>query len=782
MLLRDGILTGFWVFVLSGFMVSTGCQTQRPTLNETQGTSIAGSSDTRTVDATDGLGTGAGGTAAKGIESQGMDVVSTPFGLIKVNRKGRDSLLSENLTFEKSAHPDVSKGGESPTESKGMTSESDLQSSRSKDDEISADVKGKEEFLLHKVQSEEPSIPEVTPGEIALNFDGADLSEVIRAVAEILKINYIADPAVRGNVTIHTTGVLKVSDLFEVFLQILEMNGFTAVESGNLYKIVPSKNVSKTAVAYSSNRKTIEALQPREQFVMQIIPLKFISASEMSKVLAPFISSEGTIVTHDHSNILIIVDRGINILKALRLVDTFDIDLFKNFAHQWFSIRYVDAEEMVKLLNSVLIAYGKDEKRDFQLIPIKRLNRVIAVSGDEELLQKMEAFVQEFDRPDKSAEPRIYVYFMKNGQAEEFAGILTSIFSATSTTEKKTVTPKETEKAEESPYRPPSPFETRKKEPSATPAPGISGGSVQGSGTLRGTLKITADIVRNALIIEAIPSDYRIVEDILNQLDVLPRQVLIEVVIAEVTVDAKKELGVNWDYQYNKGDGRLTLDSLAATMEGSGIAFAIGQTARWSANLSALAQDRNTNILSAPIVLASDNKEARIDISDQIPVASAEYVYTGDSGVTQTNIQYRDTGIILTVTPHINERGLVSMDIVQEVSEPGADTLVGGKSYPSFQQRKVATSLTVGNGQTIVMGGLMRDTKLKSDSGVPFFSSVPMLGFLFGKESDERRKTELLLFITPRVIINLADVDEITAEFKSKVRNQPFFKERVGHY
>ena len=319
-----------------------------------------------------------------------------------------------------------------------------------------------------------------------------------------------------------------------------------------------------------------------------------------------------------------------------------------------------------------------------------------------------------------------------------------------------------------------NPFETQARTQAQSAARG--GGVAQGSGILRGTLKITPDAIRNALIIEAIPSDYQIVEGILNRLDVLPRQVLIEVVIAEISFDAKDELGVDWKYQ--DSDDGISLNLQTGSAGSEGLQFTLGQTVPLSASLSALASNNKANILSAPLVHASDNKEAKIDISDQLPVASASLSTTGDNPITQTTIQYRDTGIILMVTPHINDRGLVSMDISQEVSEEGAGKSVGGVEYPSFRQRRVNTSLTVGDGQTIVMGGLMREKEEKGRSGVPFFSSIPVLGFLFGKDTTERVKVNLMIFITPRVIVNLSDVDAITQEFLQKVNKIIFPKKK----
>jgi len=298
---------------------------------------------------------------------------------------------------------------------------------------------------------------------------------------------------------------------------------------------------------------------------------------------------------------------------------------------------------------------------------------------------------------------------------------------------------------------------------------------------LGGEIKITPDPIRNALIIEAVPSDYRIIEDILRQIDVLPRQVLIEVIIAEISLDGKDELGVEWKYEKGSG-GSVTTSLLQGQMGKAGIQFTLGQLDRWSATLSALASENKANILSTPVVLASDNKEAEISISDQIPVASAEYLYdSGSNGVTQTNIQYRNTGIILSVTPHINERRLVSMEISQEVSDEGSGKNVGGKEYPSFRERKVITSLTVRDGQTIVMGGLMREKEDNVNSGVPILSDLPIIGFLFGKKKKERVKTELILLITPRVIVNLEDVDMITEDFKARVKSLTFNQNTHGN-
>jgi general secretion pathway protein D len=207
-------------------------------------------------------------------------------------------------------------------------------------------------------------------------------------------------------------------------------------------------------------------------------------------------------------------------------------------------------------------------------------------------------------------------------------------------------------------------------------------------------------------------------------------------------------------------------------MNSDGFNYTVGIYNRVKAQLSAFAKAGKVNIISSPHVLASDNKEAKIDISDEIPVASSSYEYTsGESPVVSTNIEYRDTGAILSVTPHINEFGLVTMDIEQEVSEYSGDIEVAGKKYPSFFKRRINTSLAVKHGQTIVLGGLIKGKNSLKSQGTPWLVNIPIIRYLFGKESDEDNKSELIVLLSPRVIISLDDVEAVTKEFKSKVQN-----------
>lgn len=606
--------------------------------------------------------------------------------------------------------------------------------------------------------------PEIA-GDLVLNFDDADLYEVIRTIAELLKINYMIDPAVRGKVTIHTSSKFNSDDLWPVFFQILEANNLTAVREDKLYRITPLKEAPRLPVISGYGQDTKD-LPPGERVIMQIVPLKHLDGSEMTKILTPFLSAEGTVVSHADSNTLLIVDKGLNVLKALRLVQAFDTDMLDNIFHRFFFLKNSNASETNELLQRVISTYDKKGNLGVSLIPIDRLNAVLAISKEEKSLKKVEDYISVFDAASEVAQTRIYVYAVRNSKADNLASLLNGIFNEDPTAETvgtDTVTGKEKQKptpVSQNPFeKPPSAVSDQR------PKMNVTGGPTTLS-TLQDAIKITADPIRNSLIILATPQDYRVVEDLLEKLDVLPRQVLIEATIAEITLDDQTKLGVEWSYL--KGDRPLDTSLINAKAGKEGLSFLIGETSRWSATLSAWAKDNKVNIIATPSIMASDNREASINISTEVPVVSSTY-NNQDSKVITSNVQYRNTGLILTVTPHINENGLVSMDINQEVSEQAGSTTVAGASYPTFFKRNVTTSFVVKHNQTIIIGGLIRETKSAGKTGVPIFSKIPGFGFLFGEKADSIAKSELILFITPHVIGNLDDVDALTRDFKQKV-------------
>jgi general secretion pathway protein D len=630
----------------------------------------------------------------------------------------------------------------------------------------------------------ESTLAEDDENYIALSFDNADINEVIATIARLIGLKYIADPEIQGRVTINSAGGVAKENLLSVFHLILQANGLTAVKDGEFYRITTVEDASRLPILLRLQTEGRPAVR-REEIVIQVIPLQYISAAEMSQLLKPFLSANASIISHEGSNTLVVVDTGLNIMKAVKLVETFDIGLFGQTNHRFFFLKYADVDDVVNILKEVFAPTGEGRKDDVKFISIKRMNSFLAISPNVRMFNRIQQLLLNLDAETKGIEPRIYVYFVKNGAALNLADLLKQVFadSLTSTDEIKKPQrlsplpqkpnfgqtlgrqPGETPGLRVlKPETPPAPEPLQQ----ATPPAEETGEVAAERGSLKGPIKITPDEIRNALVIEAAPADYRVIRNVLKKIDVLPRQVLIEATIAEIDYSIVTDLGMEWEFL--KGASfRSGLQSLVASGD-TGLRLAVGVSDQLQFKLEALEQENKAQILSSPHVLASDNQEARIDISQEIPTVSAETVIpSGGSSITTTTVQYRDTGVLLAVTPHINERGLVTMDVYQEVSEQAEDVVVAGDSFPSFFKRVVQTSLTVRHGQTIVLGGLIRENKSKGARGVPWLVRLPIIGFIFGSTRDAFDKTELIIMLTPVVIVDLDDVDAVTEGFKSKV-------------
>jgi len=625
--------------------------------------------------------------------------------------------------------------------------------------------------VANEEAAEPPSgaVPSASGSTVEINFDNADLIEVIRTLADILGIQYILDPGVQGSVTIHTAGGMARENLFPLFFKILEVNGLTAVKNGPLFRITPTTDAPRLPITLGRNGGTDNHIPPGERIMIQIIPLKHISAGEMSKLLVPFTSQGATIVAQEDTNTLVVVDKGDNILKVLKMAAAFDIGLFERLEHRFYLLDNASATETAPMLQEIFAVNGK--KGTVRFIPIERLNAVLALSADPQVFVKADQLMIQLDAPGGGTEPQIYVYFVKNGGAEELSGLLNSVFGGqTAGSESLGAVQQAKYRFSRNPFavKPTPPVVIEEIAPNPPAAAPETPTDTSLSATPRGKITVVPDLVRNALLVECTPMDYRVISGILDRIDVLPRQVLIEAMIAEISLDDRFELGVEWEYTRERESNATGL--LSGTINGDGLSYSIAFSQDLLHKLDTLASKNKVNILSSPHVLASDGQEAKIDVSNEVPIISSETVISSSAEpLVTTDIQYRDTGVMLAVTPHINENGLVTMDVYQETSEQGEDVNVAGQNYPSFFKRSVDTTLTVGNDQTIVLGGLIRENKNQGRRGVPGLIDIPGLGWLFGDRSTTQDKAELIILLTPRVITSLDEVRAVTEEFEKKV-------------
>jgi len=594
-------------------------------------------------------------------------------------------------------------------------------------------------------------------------------------MADIMKINYMIDPKVKGVVNIHTSGQITTEDVFPIFQTILKLNGATAVKKENIYEIVPLGDAKKSYTPPTTLLETGKSL-PEEKYTIQIISLRYIPVTEVSKMIKPFLSDGADIVEHPPHNILIIGDMASNVKKSLDIIGLFDIDIFTDLRVRIYPILNADVTEVAKEMERIFSSFEVSTKSargvGITFTPITRINSLLVVSSIPNIFEKVERWLKELDKiPTEGTKFSVFVYYVQNYKAKDLADILKQIFVPSKEKKvefkEKVVTPEPTPRGARPPTTP-TPTPT-KEEPGAVP---------------EGEINIVVDETNNALVIRAFARDYRSILETIKKLDLYPKQVLIDVLLAEITLDEENKFGVEWSRFITSGTpqaqeivmgARPPTDPFSQVLSSTGyIRYSIVELGgRVSAAISAAATDNRLNVISSPHILASNNKEAKIQIGKSQPILTNTYT-TGYStgtttGVVEGTIEYKDIGIILTVTPRISDAGLITLEFQVEKSDVATVTLGTLPSVPVFDKKTAKTVLSVLEGQSIVIGGLIEDTKVRNKGGVPLLSRIPIIGALFGTQDYENKKTELILMMTPHIITDHIQSNSVTKEFRDKV-------------
>jgi general secretion pathway protein D len=617
------------------------------------------------------------------------------------------------------------------------------------------------------------------PG-VVFNFDNADIYEVIRVMAEVMKINYVIDPKVKGVVNIHTSGQIPSEEVFSIFQLILRLNGATAVKKENLYEIVPLGEAKKLPVPPSTAKDSTK-MPTEEKYTIQIVSLKFIPVTEVSKMIKPFLSDGADIVEYSPHNILIIGDIASNVKKSLDIINLFDIDIFSDLRVRIYPILNADVNEVAKEMERIFSSFEVSTKSGrgvgITFTPITRINSLLVVSSIPNIFEKVEGWLKELDKiPAEETKLSVFVYYVQNAKAKDLAEILKQIF----------VAPKE-KKAEfkEKVVTPEVPRGVRPVTPPSTTTPPTTPGKEEEGGVPEGEINFVVDETNNALVIRALQRDYKNILETIRKLDIYPKQVLIEVMLAEITLDNTTQFGIEWSKFLTHGvpeekaqqivvGAQPPADPFSQALSAYGIRYSIVELGgRVSAAIKAAATRGRLNVISSPNILASNNKEAKIQIGTSQPILTSTYSGTtataGAAGVIEGTIEYKDVGIILTVTPRISDGGLVTLEVAIENSSVDTTALGTLSNIPVFKKTTAKTVLSVLESQMIVIGGLIEDSKNVTNSGIPLLSRIPILGGLFGRQQYETGKTELILLMTPHIITDHTQSIAVTQEFREKV-------------
>ncbi|HOH27431.1 MAG TPA: secretin N-terminal domain-containing protein [Syntrophorhabdus sp.] len=547
-----------------------------------------------------------------------------------------------------------------------------------------------------------PPRPAPSRGSISLNFDDADVYQVIQTIfGDVLRANYIVDPRVKGRVTFRSVAPIPTDQVLPVMETILRINAIGVVEDGGLYRIVPISEVAREPAPVGFGRDP-EKIPSTGKSLVQVVPVLFLQSSEVIKLITPFLSTNAVVIDVPKTNQIIIVDTDASVRRILQFLGTFD------------------------------------------------------------------------NEQQKKKQAQVYVYAVQNGKAKNVANLLQQIFlgarPATTSERPQTTTATTTP-------RPPTQQATQTPPPQQqlTKPPTTGTGETLVSDMTR----IFADEILNSVIILATPEDYKLIKETIDKIDIQPRQVMIEGIVAQINLTDNLSLGLSYAFKtqfkispdsvmqgtLGLNTGKLGVESLPT----SGFTFVGTVGDDYRAVINALATQSRAKVIAAPHILVTDNREARIQVGQQVPiVTSTSYDTTVTSSRTST-IQYKDIGIILKVTPQVNESGLVALDLAQEVSTYSTIELGLNETTIILNKAEATTNVVVKDGETIIIGGLIREDTDKSRSGVPWLSKIPLFGYLFGNTTDNETRQEYIILLTPRVIKNQNDAKEMTNDYVDRM-------------
>jgi general secretion pathway protein D len=659
-----------------------------------------------------------------------------------------------------------------------------------------------------QVRLPEPQEPVKFIGEdVSLNFEQAPLEEVVHAVmSDILGLDYILDRPLQGKVTLRTRTPIPRDDLLVVLESLLKAHNALLIRGRDQrYMVTGAQQAMQLRPGVGSTEDRGAG------YSTMIVPLTYISASAMSKIIAPLADNSAFVRIDDTRNLLMLAGTRAQLTGWLEIITTFDVDMLAGMSVGFFPLEHSSVEETVAAVTALLNTAGGeagDISKIVRVLPMPRLNSVLVVTPRAHYLDRVGTWIERLDvQPDARFEKRLYVYPVQNTTASRLADLLNSIYAGGGGGGRSSVGGSATplDQAGVAPGMSPESIgggnSSRGGSASGGSAfgsgagrDGIGGGGggggglggggaaslaptavTMGGGNGDGTLddvRVVADDENNALMIYANGKQYEIIEAALKELDIVATQVIIEASIMEVQLTDELRYGLEWTFNNSFGANYDGSGLLAAAAEGPsairpGFSYTVTNSiGNISAVLNALSEESLINVISTPSVMVLDNHTATISVGDQVPVLEGQTITNGGNSV--QNITYRDTGVQLSVRPSVNAGGLVTMDIQQSVVDVGSiDSATGQRS---FLDRTINSRVAVRSSESVVLGGLIRENSSLGDSGVPVLHSIPVIGSLFGSTTTDSRRTELLVIITPRALYNEDELREVSEEMREQVR------------
>jgi general secretion pathway protein D len=629
---------------------------------------------------------------------------------------------------------------------------------------------------------------------VEVNFDGAEVREVARVIlGDILGLPYSVDPRVQGQIALSSGGPLPEQDLLPLLETVLRSFDAALLRSGGSYNIVPAAELHGPAEVTPLGGGEIRV---SPGFGLSVVPLRFISAQTAAQLVQPLVARADDIRVDASRNILLFSGTGAERQNVVETLADLDVDWLAGKSIGIFPLAYSTPEAVVPELD-ILFLPPSDQSAGpapplVRFMPIARLNAVLAISSSAEQMREIQAWIGRLDRG-RTVSVQYYVYPLKHAVAEDIARILNETFGSgdsgggsaasspfASALAARPAADQPLANQASPPVESPVPFGGEQGLPGASGVPGDLGGGSGGGASGGIGVKVVANRSNNSLLIRATPQIYESIEATLRRLDTPPLQVIIEATIVEVTLNDALRYGVQYFLQFGSvrlgfngsGSGATTLGGLVPQPQAPGFNFIYTPNSS-NITIDALSQVTTVKVLSSPSVVVQDNSAAVLTVGDEVPVITRTAVGIDDpSAPVVNNVEYRDTGVILEVKPRINTNRTVSLDVAQEVSRVAPSTSTTANALtPTFTQRKITSRVNVTSGQTVVLGGLIQESETRAREKIPLLGDIPIVGELFGSTNLAAGRTELIVFITPRVIRNAEDARDVSEELRSRLRS-----------
>jgi general secretion pathway protein D len=604
---------------------------------------------------------------------------------------------------------------------------------------------------------------------VSMNFEEAPLADVVHSIlGDTLNLDYIVEHPIKGKVTVRTRTPVPRDQLLPIIESLLLNNGAILVRGPNDRFFVSRAGASNTMVPRFDNEQS-----KMLGYANIIVPLEHISATEMSEILRPVAPEAAFVRVDGKRNLLILAGTTLQLDGWLDIIATFDVDQLAGTSVGVFPVMRGEVGQIFQEVMHILETADADGSNGIsavvRVLPVHRLNSILVVSPRAQYVEKVGRWVKELDTIEESAaDSTLHVYEVINGNADNLASLLSSLYEGGAAGGK----------GSQSQVAPGMQSQTVSSGGGDMPA---TGGARSGgvNFTLDGSIRVVSDSYNNSLLVYASTYEYNKIRKILQKLDVVATQVLIEASIVEVSLTDDLQYGLEWTFQNGIGNdysgaGALNLLGGQIGPVAPGFSYTVANKADVvRAQVNALAEKSLVNVISTPSVMVLDNHTASINVGIQQPIQSRQSVT--DGGVSQTSIEYKDTGVKLEVTPSVNDGGLVTLEVVQSVTDVG--TIDSATRQRSFNERSVSSKVAVRDGESVVLGGLIRDNDTTGKSGVPLLMDIPVLGNLFSTTTNVTGRTELLIFITPRVLDSDRELQDITNEMRRRMRGLKNFED-----